>query len=102
MVASGFISDLPLSGDGPNGTFLINNNPAKKGSADYRRASSGYFEALRIPLLRGRMFDSTDVPDAPHAAVISQSLAQKYWPNEDPIAQTIQFGNMEGDLRLCT
>ena len=100
MVASGVISDLPLSGDGPNGMFLINNNPAKKGSADYRRASSGYFEALHIPLLRGRMFDSTDVPNAPHAAVISQSMAQKYWPNEDPIGQTIQFGNMDGDLRL--
>jgi ABC-type lipoprotein release transport system permease subunit len=100
MVASGVISHLPLTGDGPNGTFLINNDPARKGSADYRRASSGYFEALHIPLLRGRMFDATDVPNAPHAALISQSLARKYWPNEDPLGQTIQFGNMDGDLRL--
>ena len=100
VVASGVISDLPLSGDGPNGTFLINNNPAKKGSADYRQASSGYFEALRIPLLRGRLFDSSDLPNGTNATVISQSLAQKYWPNEDPIGQTIQFGNMDGDLRL--
>ena len=100
MVASGVITELPLSGDGPNGTFLINNNPAKKGTADYRQASSGYFEAMRIPLLRGRVFDSTDLPNSPNTAVISQSLAQKYWANEDPIGQTIQFGNMDGDLRL--
>src|SRR5215213_3197487 len=100
VVAGGVISHLPLSGDGPNGTFLINNNPAKKGSADYCRATSGYFEALRIPLLRGRLFDSSDLPNGTNAAVISQSLAQKYWPNEDPVGQTIQFGNMDGDLRL--
>jgi predicted permease len=100
IVASGVISYLPLSGDGPDGTFLIDNNPAKKGSADYRLASSGYFAALRIPLLRGRMFDATDTPNSPHAAVVSQSLVQKYWPNEDPIGKTIQFGNMDGDLHL--
>jgi ABC-type antimicrobial peptide transport system permease subunit len=100
VVATGVISYLPLSGDGPNGTFLINNNPAKTGTADYRQASSGYFQALRIPLLRGRLFDSSDLPNTSNAAVISQSLAQKYWPNEDPIGQTIQFGNMDGDLRL--
>jgi ABC-type antimicrobial peptide transport system permease subunit len=100
MIASGVISDLPLTGGGPDGTFLINNNPAKKGNADYRLASAGYFSALNIPLLRGRMFDASDSPNAPHSAVVSQSLVQKYWPNENPIGQTIQFGNMDGDLRL--
>ena len=55
---------------------------------------------MRIPLLRGRTFDQTDEPNASPAAVISQSIAQKYWLNENPIGQTIQFGNMDGDLRL--
>jgi predicted permease len=98
--AIGSISNLPLSGGGPDGTFLINNNPASKGHADYRLASSGYFAAMRIPLLRGRTFDAGDQPNSPNAAVVSQSLVRKYWPNEDPIGQTIQFGNMDGDLRL--
>jgi ABC-type antimicrobial peptide transport system permease subunit len=100
VTVSGVISQLPLTGGGPDGTFLIDNNPAKKGNADYRLATSGYFAALNIPLLRGRMFDSTEVPNSPHAAVVSQSLVQRYWPNEDPIGKTIQFGNMDGDLRL--
>ena len=100
VTASGVISELPLTGGGPDGTFLIDNNPAKKGNADYRLATSGYFAALKIPLLRGRLFDVTDVPDSPHAAVVSQSLVQRYWPNEDPLGKTIQFGNMDGDLRL--
>jgi ABC-type lipoprotein release transport system permease subunit len=98
--AIGSISNLPLSGGGPDGTFLINNNPARKGHADYRLASSGYFAAMRIPLLRGRTFDASDQANSPNAAVVSQSLVRKYWPNEDPIGQTIQFGNMDGDLRL--
>jgi predicted permease len=80
--------------------FLINNNPEKKGHANYRRATAGYFAALNIPLLRGRMFENSDGPHGPNAAVVSQSLVKKYWPNEDPIGQAIQYGNMDGDLRL--
>jgi ABC-type antimicrobial peptide transport system permease subunit len=100
VVAVGTISDLPLSGGGPDGTFLIANNPARKGHAEYRRATAGYFAAMRIPVLRGRLFDASDKFEAPNAAVVSQSVVDKYWPNEDPIGQTIQFGNMDGDLRL--
>src|SRR5262249_44521042 len=43
VIAGGVVSDLPLSGGGGSGTFLINNNPATKGNADYRLASAGYF-----------------------------------------------------------
>jgi hypothetical protein len=100
VVATGSIDRLPLTGGGPDGNFLINNDPSKKGHAEYRVASAGYFAAMRIPLLRGRTFDNTDQPNSPNAAVLSQSLVQKYWHNEDPIGQTIQFGNMDGDLRL--
>jgi len=100
VVAAGSIDSLPLTGGGADGTFLINNNPTRKGHAEYRLASSGYFAAMSIPLLRGRTFDRSDQPDSPNAAVVSQSLGRKYWPNEDPIGQTIQFGNMDGDLRL--
>ena len=100
VVAVGTVTALPLSGGGPDGMFLIANNPARKGQADYRLATAGYFAALRIPVLRGRMFDASDKFESPNAAVVSQSLEQKYWPNEDPIGQTIQFGNMDGDLRL--
>jgi predicted permease len=100
VIAIGSISHLPLAGSGPDGTFFIDNNPARKGNAEYRLASSGYFAAMRIPLLRGRTFDGSDQPNAPNAAVISESVARKYWPNEDPIGQRIQFGNMDGDLRL--
>jgi ABC-type lipoprotein release transport system permease subunit len=98
--AVGTVSLLPLRGDGPDGTFFIDNNPAKSGSADFRLASAGYFAAMGIPVLRGRTFDRSDQPNSPPAALISESMARKYWPNENPIGQAIQFGNMDGDLRL--
>ena len=100
VVAVGTIDHLPLAGGGPDGTFFINNNPARKGNAEYRLATGGYFAAMGIPVLRGRIFDQTDLVNSPNAAVVSQSFAKKYFADEDPIGQAIQFGNMDGDLRL--
>ncbi|HMD98343.1 MAG TPA: ABC transporter permease [Terriglobia bacterium] len=107
---------LPLaSGFDPDGAFLILNRQSDftkpedwerlvhtvpTGYADYVAASEDYFKALGIPLLHGRLFSDRDTADAPHVAVISQSLAQETWPNQDPIGKTIEFGNMDGDMRL--
>ena len=78
------------------------NNKEQTGTADYAVASEGYFRALSIPLLSGRLFSEADGPDAPHVAVISESVARQKWPNQDPIGHTIEFGNMDADLRLLT
>jgi ABC-type antimicrobial peptide transport system permease subunit len=77
-------------------------NKEQTGYADYVVASEGYFEALRIPLLNGRLFNNSDGPSAVHAAVISEAVARQKWPGQNPIGQTIEFGNMDGDLRLLT
>jgi predicted permease len=72
---------------------------SRVGLAGYRIASEGYFAAMGIRLIRGRLFADSDGPDAPHVAVISESLATTKWPDQDPIGRFIQFGNMDGDLR---
>ena len=72
------------------------------GNADYCAATAGYFQTLGIPLVRGRMFDDRDTPHARHVALISESLAHDRWPGQDPIGRTIEFGNMDGDIRLLT
>jgi ABC-type lipoprotein release transport system permease subunit len=77
-------------------------NKAMTGNADYAVASEGYFQTLGIPIQKGRVFTDSDGPDAPHVAVISESVARQKWPGEDPIGRTIEFGNMDGDLRLLT
>jgi putative ABC transport system permease protein len=116
----GAISNLPLQDGGglPDGMFLLMTQDEvpktmdgfealfrqkeRLGSADFGVATEGYFQALGIPLIRGRMFDQHDGPDTPHVAVISESLARERWPGQDPIGRTIEFGNMDGDLRLLT
>ena len=77
-------------------------NATRTGYANYSPASEGYFRALGIPLLRGRLFDDRDAIDAPHVAIVSQSLAREKWPGQDPLGRTIEFGNMDGDLRPLT
>jgi predicted permease len=116
----GAASGLPLVEGGlPNGMFLLpSQNEVPKtiaddlaamfqqkervGIADFCVATEGYFQVLGIPLIRGRIFDQHDGPDSPHVAVISESLARDRWPNQDPIGHTIEFGNMDGDMRLLT
>ncbi len=100
VVSAGGTNTLPMTGAGSSGTFLVEGNRGNTGYADYRQVSPGYFAAMGIPLRRGRLFDQSDKLESQHVALISQSLAQKQWPGEDPVGKRIQFGNMDGDLRL--
>lgn len=114
----GATSGLPMDGGLPNGRFLLmtqNELPKtvdgfgpllqqkeRLGTADFSVATDGYFHVLGIPVIRGRIFDERDGPNSPQVAVISESLARESWANQDPIGHTIEFGNMDGDLRLLT
>ncbi len=69
---------------------------------EYRVASDDYFAAVGIRLLRGRTFERTDGPDAERVGVVSQSLAERLWPGQDPLGKLVQFGGMDGDLRPST
>jgi predicted permease len=53
----------------------------------YRMILPGYFTAMGTPLLRGRPFDDRDVVAAPPVVIINQELAERYWPNEDPLGK---------------
>ncbi len=54
--------------------------------------TAGYFETLRIPLVKGRYFDRTDAPDSLPVAIVSSKVARKYWPDEDAIGKQIIQG----------
>ena len=49
-----------------------------------------YLETMNIPIVRGRSFASSDGPGTPRVTVVSQSLAERLWPNEDPIGKTLR------------
>lgn len=100
ITAVGGVNGLPMVGGGADGQFLIDNNPALKGYGEFRVASPGYFSAMGMRLVRGRPFDHSDGAETPQVALISESLARRYWPNEDPLGKGIQYGNMDGDTHL--
>jgi putative ABC transport system permease protein len=54
--------------------------------------SPDYFSTMRIPLIRGRLFESTDTVESQPVIVISERAAQLFWPNQDPIGQEISWG----------
>jgi putative ABC transport system permease protein len=110
LVAAG--DDLPdggfliLNGQKPPANFdeweRIAQNASQVGKASYCVAGEGYFRTLGIPLIRGRLFGDQDDLNSPHVALISQALARQQWPNQDPIGQVIEFGNMDGNMKPLT
>jgi len=100
VTAVGGVNGLPMTGEGNNGQFLIDDNEALKGYGEFRVASPGYFEAMGVRLLRGRLFDQTDGQNTQQVALISETLARRHFQNEDPLGHTIQYGNMDGDNHL--
>jgi putative ABC transport system permease protein len=86
---------LPLSGDNMNFAFDIEGRPFPPGrspGADCRFVTADYFKALRIPLTQGRSFSESDGPQAPPVLLINRTMADRYFPNEDPIGKRMQLG----------
>jgi putative ABC transport system permease protein len=68
---------------------------AHRHAAVWRVVTPGYYEAMQIPMLRGRTFTEYDRSDTEPVVVISKSLAQTYWPGEDPLGKRVKRGTYE-------
>ena len=87
--------DLPFSIAGRTPKI----NGKWEGDEYWRFVSPGYFEALRIPLLRGRTFTRTDTGKSDHVVIVNEAFAKKYWPKGDPIGQRLLIGHgLGGDF----
>ena len=64
-------------------------------NADQRVATSRYFEAMNIPLLRGRFFDDRDTPQSTRVVIVDDHMAQQLWPHDDPIGQRVRYGDLK-------
>jgi predicted permease len=86
-------NNLPMSNEGWNASFAVENlqvgpdEPSPHG--DPHMTSPDYFTAMGIPLLRGRYFTDADSKDSVPVAIIDQTLAEQYWPDQDPIGKRI-------------
>ena len=94
--AAGGVSVLPLTGGIGWGGITIEGYDASTGQAmiqaDQRVASEGYFEAMKVPLLRGRFFSGQDAKESQAVVIVDENMARTYWPNADPIGKRLKRG----------
>jgi putative ABC transport system permease protein len=102
VVSAAGISEPPMVGGGISMPFLLEGHPAPPATSDsgptsqdqgqtarYFAVTPAYFSTMKIPMLRGRDFTVQDNPAAPPVIAINQTLARRYFPNEDPIGKRL-------------
>jgi putative ABC transport system permease protein len=85
----------PVAGDLEDCAELRQNGLPCHGAVGVNRVSAAYFRTLGMRLIRGRLFDGRDTADAPMVALINETTARKYWPDEDPVGKsfTLNFSS---------
>jgi len=101
--AAGCVSSLPLHGENWGKLFVALDRPIPPSMdqldhIQYRSVLGDYFAALHIPLIKGRLLNDHDRKDSPYVAVVNQTLAKKYWPQQDPIGKTVLLSPPESIL----
>jgi putative ABC transport system permease protein len=90
----------PFHASNASGSFFIEgraSTAADKPFAHLATVSGGYFAAMGIPLLAGRTFLDRDVESTPPVAIVSVSMAKRYWPGADPIGKRLRFDDSPSD-----
>lgn len=93
ITSAGIVNQLPLSGEGGNGSIQVEGSnlpPTQSPLADIRQVSPAYFRTMSIPLRRGTEFSNSD--ENRPVAVVSAGAARKLWPHEDPIGKRFRVG----------
>ena len=104
--AVGVTSMLPAAGMEFSGTFTPQGYVPPKGAglnlAWIPQVMGDYFQAQGIPMIRGRDFTSADREGAPLVVIVNRTLAEHYWPGQDPIGKRLHRGPKEADLPWLT
>ena len=99
--SAGTINTLPLS-PGPTTGFRVEGRPIvtidKWQMVNFRNVSPDYFLTMNIPILKGRAFAPQDDLNAPRRLMINQALAERDFPNEDPVGKRVAFRNPEPNV----
>ena len=89
------VNYLPLGGSNSSEAYLLEGAPAPAPGEEhigrYRVCSPGYFNTMRIPILKGRAFTEQDKADAPRVVIVNQTLARKHWPGEEVVGKRIRL-----------
>jgi putative ABC transport system permease protein len=93
--AAGAVSFLPLAGLGAATSFTIEGEPApapgQSPVADVRVSDNGYFDAMRIPLVRGRFFTEREMRENAHVVIVNEALARAHFAGDDPLGRRLNI-----------
>ncbi len=101
VASVGIVTRLPLLSTLNNITTYLSiegrpMQPGERPEIDFRRASTGYFETMNIPLRAGRLVTEQDVTNNTHSVVINEAMAKRFWPGEDPVGRRISTATSSG------
>ncbi len=102
--AAGLATAVPVQSSGMRvSVSLASGETSRTGrpSVDFNVVTPGFFEALGVPVLRGRDFSAGDGPDAPPVVVVSEVMARRFWPGQDPVGRLLHdVGYSRKDARV--
>jgi predicted permease len=93
VVTASYATRLPLSLTSFSESIEIEGYEPEEGDsveAEFNNVGPGYFEVLGVPLVRGREIAASDTAEAPPVAVVNETFAQRYWPDQDPIGKRLR------------
>jgi predicted permease len=99
--SAGATTDLPIVGTVSGTAWEFDGRPTEAGRlppmVHYSTVTPGYFETLRIPIVRGTNFDSGDVREGAGNVLVNKAAADQYWPGQDPIGKRVRPTGSEQD-----
>jgi putative ABC transport system permease protein len=101
VLAAGSTTHLPFTGQNLENSFSPEGFDVPPGGeqpvAGLRGITGDYFQAIGIPLKRGRMFSADDREGMPRVAIINETLARRYWSGQDAIGKRLKMGGPDSD-----
>jgi putative ABC transport system permease protein len=93
---AGFTLNLPFTTNGNTSGYIVEGEPKVVGEmhdALYREVTNDYLQTIGATLIQGRLFDNRDSETSIPVIVVNEILAQRHWPNKNPIGKRLQFGD---------
>jgi putative ABC transport system permease protein len=93
--SASLVRGLPFSGNGGTTAITLpDREPPSKGMEPevmFNTAMPNYFETIGIPFIKGRLFNNQDQVNTPSVLIINETMARKFWPNQDPLGKQVKF-----------
>ena len=98
--SASLVRGLPFSGNGGDTEIILPDREippkGKEPRAMYNTAMPNYFETIGIPLIKGRLFNERDQLNTPRVFLINQTMARRFWPDQDPVGKQIKTEAEDG------